>query len=285
VIDEANSFRLSGTIQRNGEIICDIALDYEHTLPNYPPQKHETGCNLDLSDLSDVRISGEYEGSHSSGRFDETFRLFDISPWTAILRDESLDFGTRIERYFESIKQVDGLYTDGVTINRIDMPDDAVRALKAEIGADIPAELEALITHDISFYDDNYIGPAYQRRRSKGAPVAWPTLIELERENGYRENELPQVGSDLRAWYERVRVVYEHIGDGHAPFVWDPAAAQGEAQFFWLEEDTREIFPFEHLDGRPVNALNTLLTPLFGVGLQEAILIENGLDPDTWWPR
>ena len=259
VVNQDAPYELEIVVTQNDTILCDTSIeviDDENWLNDGP------GCNLNLSEGVPVTFSGQISSERTSGSFEATFIPVDLASWTGVLRDNSIDFGERLDIYEETLLALDSdLAEFGLKIRRQDIPiDQTIMNAEKSAGAALPAELTAFVTRDISLGDHNFTGPAYQTRWPN-RPADWPSLAEQERRDGVPENYLPAEGSDLRAWYDRVRVVFLNIGDGHAPIVWDPQAKPNDPSFFWLHEDDREVVPFLYPDGQPVSAQDALLAP------------------------
>ncbi len=258
VIAEDGAYSFEAKVTQGDETLCEIVLEVSDTSKIF----EQTGCRINPADRSGISISGSFKGEYASGSFDASYTFFDVSPWTGVLRDPSLDFGTRLDRYRESLLALDADVTSWFRITTRDIPEaDIIKAVRQDVGTDLPSELHAFVTRDMIVEDHSYIGPAFQMRRPGGKP-SWPSLSEREIGQGVPESALPAKDTELRNWYDRVRVVFENVGDGVAPIVWDPEAGIGQPDFFWLHEEDREATPLLYLDGTPVSALDALLAPL-----------------------
>ena len=257
-IAQDGDYSLELSVSGDGETLCETHIEVSSKDSFF----NLTDCRLVLTELSSLELVGELKGDEASGSFGASFKIFDISPWTAVLRDQSVEFGTRIEKFKNNLRPIAPDIDDWLKIRRPEISATSViETIELEIGRKLPRELAALVTHDISVYDHSYIGPAFLKRWPNKT-LTWPTLTDREIDGGVPESALPLKGSDKRNQYDRLRVVFENVGDGIAPIVWDPIAVEGEPEYFWLHEDDREITPFLYLDGSPVNAQDALLAPL-----------------------
>jgi len=267
-------YSLNLSISDNEEVLCETYIEASDTKKSF----NLTDCQLELAELSSIQVAGKLEGNDASGSFEASFNIFDVSPWTAVLRDDALEFSTRIERFRDKLRQFDPDIDDWFDIRRPEISaTSVVESIESEIGRKLPKELMALVTHDIDIHDHSYIGPAFLKRWPN-KKLTWPTLTNRELDVGVPESYLPKKGSAERDLYDRVRVVFENVGDGIAPIVWDPAADEGEPAYFWLHEDDREITPFLYLDGDPVDTQDALLAPLDW----HDTWITSGQDGDGW---
>lgn len=255
---EYTPFTLEMTVSQDDKVICETRLEGNETQRG----PHDTGCAIAPLAPSKVTILGQLTG-RASGRFSMTYTLVDIAPVTGILRDESLDFGTRLDTYYERLLELDPSVSDfhfNIKKHGVDVPKVMANAAQSA-GVSIPPEFEAFATRNVQRGDHSYIGPAQQLFWKPDIPD-WPNLTKQEIQDGVPREYLPQEGTETREWYDRVRVIFVNVGDGHAPIVWDPMAKPDQPAFFWLDEDTRGGDPFLYLDGTPVSALDALLTPL-----------------------
>ncbi len=245
-------------VTQNDTVLCDTR--FEVTEPQSWP--NGKGCSVNLSGNAPITISGKLSGDAVSGVFEATFVPVDVGPWTVVLRDQSMEFGARLDAYEEALLALDPDLADGgLKIRHRDIPTEQTLSRAVDsAGSALPPELAAFAARDVGVGDYVFTGPAYQKRWNR--PEIWPSMTQQERIDGVPENALPPEGSDLRTWYDRVRVAFLYFGDGHAPMVWDPQAPAGDPSFFVLDEEDRHISPLLYPDGQPVSAQDALLAPL-----------------------
>ncbi|WP_109354747.1 hypothetical protein [Sphingorhabdus sp. EL138] len=253
-------FQLHIRIAQGEELLADQGLN----VIDQQSSMISTGCEIEICDTMPIRVKGQIKSVNRTGNFDATFVPVDLSPWTGILRDRTLDFGARLDRYQSNIAKLSPNSTSyEFTIEHRELPvrDMAARVAK-ELGVPVPPELLAFVTRRAIVNTDSYYeGPA-SRWQSEKESARWPSVTEAEIAEGTPPEYLPAKGTDVRAFYDRVRVVYVNVGDGIAYIIWDPTACEDQPAFFWIEEDTGETIAFEYSDGKPVSAQDALLAPL-----------------------
>ncbi len=284
-VDATAPYSLELQIDQNGETLCDISM--EITEPDGRPI--DTGCSLAASGNEPITVSGRVSGQDVSGKFDNTFQAFDMAPVTGALRDTSMDVGDRIDTYHRQLLALDPDLGDRFSIQTLALPDDlSLEAVIADAavsaGTTIPEAMAAFVTRRIWLGDDNYIGPMNQR--SKGtAPFDWPSLSEHLIYETLSPEDLPAPGTELRAWYDRVRVVFFYLTGNHAMIVWDPVAPDGAASFYSISMDNyQRPEPFLYADDTPVLAEDALLSPLVPKDWQnwlDAYFYELDIDPEN----
>jgi hypothetical protein len=249
-------FTLDIQVSVDGELVCDEDL----VVSKVDFYANATVCEVDLSGAAELHLVGKIKSDDGTGSFDKTYPLIDFAQYSAVLRDPSLDFGERLDQHRDTLLAFDKSLTNWIRLDHPDISEASVeQALGPNVMAVMPSEMKAMITRDLTVSDTSYISPAFVHRPDT-AP-RWPRLTEAELNGGRPEQDLPKQGSELRDWYDRVLVLYEMLGDGVTTVVWDPKATAGDPAFFWLDEDTREVFPFVYADETPASALDVLLIP------------------------
>jgi hypothetical protein len=255
IVYRSGLYSLDIQVTVDGELICDEDINVLEDVGGVT-----TICNVDLSEASELHVAGSIKSADDTGQFNDTFPLIDFDPFSEMLRDETLDFGARLDQHYENLLAVDPDISNVISVDHTDVTEAAVaQVLGADTMVAMPSEMEALITRHIRFFEDAYISPNSGNRAR--IPPRWPNLTEIELGNGRPESDLPEFGSALRDWYDRVLVVYE-IWDGkQITVVWDPEATATDPAFFWHDGNTHEVSPFLYPDATPISALEVLLIP------------------------
>ncbi len=256
-------YSLELQISQNGQTLCETKI--EVTESSSDPV--DSNCSLSISNNGTLDISGRITGDAISGRFSNTLKTFDMAPFTRVLRDRTVDFGDRIDAYHAGILARVPDINDKFRLRRIELPgdlsvDQILNDAANSAGASIPQEMGAFVDRRVILDNDDYIGPMNQR--SKGTqPFDWPSLSEHLIYETLEPDHLPDPGTELRAWYDRVRVVFFYLSGDHSMIVWDPRAPEGSASFYSVSMDNySRPEGFLYPDGTPVSAEDALLSPL-----------------------
>lgn len=284
-VEATAPYSLEVRIDRNGETLCDVSMD----VTEFDDMPIDTGCSLSTSGNAPMTVSGRVSGADMRGRFNQTFQAFDMAPVTQALRDTSMDIGARIDAYHQAVLAIDPDIGDRFLMRSVDLPHDlslegVIADAAVSAGASMPEAMAAFVTRKISLGDSNYIGPMNQRAMGT-APFDWPSLSEHLVYETLSQEDLPPPGTELRAWYDRVRVVFFYLAGNHAMIVWDPVAEAGAASFYSVSMDNyQEPKPFLYADGTPVVAVDALLAPLVPKDWQDWFDLyfeDMGIDPES----
>lgn len=257
-----------GRLERNGATICEISVSQ----PDQFWTRTGTGCRVDLSDPTPIRIFGDLKG-HVSGRVDRSFQPFDLAPWTHMIHESSLPFDERIERHWQSVKDLYGPVPDweaelyGNDIKKKFLRDNDWMNARWLWGVDQSA----------------FASNAADRNHAALDALNTQPLTQYMLNNGWTEGasimpRIPSKGTDERAFYDRVLFLHDIEGDGYDLVVWDPAANADEPSFLRLEADDHRRVPYVHFDGRRFE-INDLLQGAFTGAWNYGYLSEEDAKP------
>ncbi|QPH54281.1 hypothetical protein [Pontivivens ytuae] len=185
----------------------------------------------DWPDLGDLSISGAVDGAEVT----RSWRLLDISEWTAPLHDGALDLGAKLDAFAANSTALHAAVSPRPEGRFFPAPVFEVETVEEAVppAETLPAPLTAFATRAVSFDEMTWYAGAHPNVRG------WPSVTEFYASEGAADEDIP---SGLRDWSDAATVVYIDQRRDWSLLIWHPEPAP-HGTWSWLLSEYDE--PFE----------------------------------------